>query len=169
MAAKTCSDASPRCDRRDPAGARSVVNEKEEAVLTIEKRADGVLHIVADGQLTTEDYAEFVPRFEKFAQAGPNAMRIELGPSFTGWSLAALWRDIRFDLRHWKQFGRMAVIGDKRWEKWGTDLTDPFVPGEMKFFERGSEAEADEWLRSRGGDAPADLQDPRPGQDGGSR
>ena len=117
-------------------------------MLTIEKRADGVLHIFADGQLTTEDYAGFVPRFETLAGEGPTAMRIELGPAFTGWSLAALWRDLKFDYRHREQFGRMAVIGDKRWEKWGTDLTNPLFPGEMRFFERGQEADAEEWLLS---------------------
>ena len=120
-------------------------------MLTIEKRPDAVLLIRADGQLTTEDYADFVSRFEELAQAAPNRMLIELGSAFTGWSIAALWRDIKFDLQHWKQFGRMAIIGDKRWERWGTDLIDPFFPAEMKFFERGSEAEAEEWLRSTTG------------------
>lgn len=117
-------------------------------MLTVEKRPDGVLLIRADGQLTTEDFAEFVPRFEELARSGPNPMRIELGPDFTGWSIAALWRDIKFDFQHWKQFGLIAVIGDKRWEDWGTKLTDPFFPGEMRFFERGSEAEAEAWLQS---------------------
>ena len=129
---------------------------KEEPVLTIEKRADGVLHIIADGQLTTGDYVGFVPKFEMLAGKGPSPMRIELGPGFTGWSLAALWRDLKFDYRHREQFGRMAVIGDKRWEKWGTELTSPFFPGEMRFFEHGREAEAEEWLRSSAAEASSD-------------
>lgn len=127
-------------------------------MLTVEKRADGTLEIHADGQLTTEDYAEFVPRFEALAKPGPNRMRIDLGPAFTGWSLAALWRDVEFDFRHRGELGRIALIGDKRWEKWGTDLSDPFFPGEMKFFERGSEAAAEEWLRSG-----AAVEDPEVG------
>ena len=117
-------------------------------MLTIEKRADGVLAIHADGQLTTDDYTNFVPRFEQLAQQGPTPMRIELGPDFSGWSLAALWRDLKFDYAHKAQFGRIAVIGDKRWEKWGMDLSNPLSPGEMRFFERGQEADAEEWLLS---------------------
>ena len=115
-------------------------------MLTIEKRPDGVLNIFADGQLTTDDYTDFVPRFEQLAQEGPSPMRIELGPDFSGWSVAALWRDLKFDYAHREQFGRMAVVGDKRWEKWGAELSNPFFPGEMRFFERGREAEAEEWL-----------------------
>ena len=119
-------------------------------MLTIEKRADGVLHIFADGQLTTEDYVDFVPRFEALAGSGPAPMLIELGPAFTGWSLAALWRDLKFDYRHREKFGRMAVIGDQRWEKWGTELTDPLFPGARRFFERLEAEQAEKWLRGGG-------------------
>ena len=119
-------------------------------MLTIDRRPDGILAIYADGQLTTDDYTQFVPRFEALAQGGPTPMRIELGQAFTGWSVPALWRDLKFDYRHGGQFGRTAVIGDKRWEKWGTQLTDPFFPGEMRFFERSRSDEAEQWLRGGG-------------------
>ena len=117
-------------------------------MLTMEKRSDGVLRIFADGQLTTDDYAAFVPRFEEFTRHGPAPLRIELGPDFTGWSLAVLWRNIRFDQTSGEQFGRIAVIGDGRWEQWGTELTDP-ASGQMRFFERGQEAGAEKWLLSQ--------------------
>ena len=119
-------------------------------MLTIEKRSDGVLQICADGQLTTDDYATFVPQFEQLARPGPVSIRIELGPDFSGWSLAVLWRNIEFDQTNGEQFGRMAVIGDSRWEQWGTELADPVSSAQMRFFERGQEAMAEEWLLSQG-------------------
>lgn len=115
-------------------------------MLTVERRPDGVLLIAADGLLTTEDYAEFVPRFEQLARPS-NPILIELGPNFTGWSLGGLWRDLKFDTRHGEQFGRMAVVGDKKWEQWGVELSNPIFPGEMRFFERGEEGRAEDWLR----------------------
>lgn len=117
-------------------------------MLTIEKPSDGVLRIFADGQLTTDDYAGFVPRFEQFARQGPVPLRIELGPDFSGWNLAVLWRNMKFDQTNEEQFGRIAVIGDSRWEQWGTELTDPASSGQMRFFERGQESLAEEWLLS---------------------
>ena len=114
-------------------------------MLKIEPRTDGVLHIVADGQLTTEDYVGFVPRFEQLAHPS-HPILIELGPNFTGWSLGGLWRDVKFDAAHLRQFGRMAVLGDKRWEKWGTEASDLLFPGEMRFFERENRRAAEEWL-----------------------
>ena len=114
-------------------------------MLTIEKRHDGVLYIVADGLLTTEDYTEFVPRFERLARPS-NPMLIELGPSFTGWSLGGLWRDLKFDTEHQEQFGRMAILGDKTWEKWATEASNPFFPGEMRFFGKDERSQAEDWL-----------------------
>ena len=119
-------------------------------MLTIDRRSDGILAIYADGQLTTDDYADFVPRFETLAQGGPTPMRIELGPAFTGWSVPALWRDLKFDYRHRGQFGRTAIIGDKRWEKWRTELTDPFFAGAVRFFDLSRSDEAEQWLRGAG-------------------
>ena len=115
-------------------------------MLTIARRPDGVLHILADGQLTAEDFGSFVPRFEALAGEGPAAMLIELGPGFSGWSPGGLWQDLRFDATHWRQFGRIAVLGDKRWEKWGTKASAPLFPGEMRFFEREKRRAAEEWL-----------------------
>ena len=118
-------------------------------MLTVERRPDGVLLIAADGLLTTEDYAEFVPRFEQLAHLS-NPVLIELGPNFTGWSLGGLWRDLKFDATHLRQFGRMAVLGDKQWEKWGTQASDLLFPGEMRFFERENRRAAEEWLHEPG-------------------
>ena len=115
-------------------------------MLTVDLRSDGVLHVVADGLLTTEDYVAFVPRFERLAQVA-SPILIELGSGFTGWTLGALWRDLKFDVEHQRQFGRMAVVGEKRWEKWGTAASNLIFPGEMRFFQREALADALSWLR----------------------
>ena len=123
-------------------------------MLTIDRGTDGVLYIFADGQLTTQDYANFVPRFEQLARLS-HPMSIELGPNFTGWSLGGFWRDLKFDAEHAEQFGRIAILGDKRWEKWGTEASDPFFPGEMRFFGNDEKGQAERWLRGafqEGGD-----------------
>ncbi|MBX3562687.1 MAG: STAS/SEC14 domain-containing protein [Sphingomonas sp.] len=122
-------------------------------MLTIDRRDDGVLRILAEGKLTADDLARFEPRFEALARSGPTPMLIELGPDFSGWTPCALWSDLSFDRRHRSQFGRIAIVGDKGWERWGTELTDPLFPGEMRFFDRGASDQAEAWLRGAGGRA----------------
>ena len=118
-------------------------------MLTIEKRADGVLRIHADGQLTTDSYADFVSRFEQFAKDEPGPMRIDLGPDFSGWSVAALWQDHKIGFAQEVLFRRIAVVGDRRWEEWGMELTGTALSGQMRFFEHGEEAGVEEWLMSQ--------------------
>lgn len=123
-------------------------------MLIIERRPDGLLHIRADGQLTTEGHTEFVPQCERLAHpSSPMLSKLESG--FTGWTLPALWRDLKFDAAHGDQFGRMAVIGDKKRETWGVEASDPFFPGEMRFFESARRDEAEAWARgsAAGGEA----------------
>jgi len=125
-------------------------------MLTIDRKPDGILVIKADGQLTTQDYVDFVPRFENLVGDRPTAMLIELGPEFTGWTLPALWRDVQFDVEHWRAFGRMAVVGDRLWEKWATETLRPVSPGSLRFFHEERD-EALAWLRGPAEGAPATI------------
>ena len=118
-------------------------------MLTIESGVEGLLHVYADGQLTTEDYVDFVTRFDWFISDGssPVAMRVELGPSFGGWNLDALFRDREFGLMPHRRIRRIAVVGDERWENWATGALYADLADEIRFFEREMRAQADDWLR----------------------
>ena len=118
-------------------------------MLTIETRPDGSLHILADGRLTADDYAELVPRFERLAK-GPTPILMELKPGFRGWTPSGLLRDLKFDLQHRKSFGPIAVIGRKRWERWLTAASTLLFPNEIRFFDAEARAEAEAWLARAG-------------------
>lgn len=117
-------------------------------MLTLRNEGD-LLRIRAGGRLSGEDYNKFVPEFERVERgsAGRIAMLIELEPDFTGWDLGGLWRELKFDARHKDSFGRIAIVGDKNWEEWGTKASDPLFTAEMRFFERDEIAAATRWAR----------------------
>lgn len=117
------------------------------------KDENGILHIQAKGELSEQGYDEFVPVFERVAgrKSGTVPMLIELSADFSGWDITGLWRDLKFDIRHKDQFGRIAIVGDKKWEEWGTKLTNPLFPDtEMKFFEPAERDLAEAWVRKAG-------------------
>lgn len=114
------------------------------------EEADGIVRVVAGGKLAAPDYDGFVPLFESVAarRLGPVPMLIELAPDFSGWDLGGLWRDLKFDARHKDKFGRVAIVGNKKWEEWGTKLSDPlFSSTEMRFFAPEQLVEAETWVR----------------------
>ncbi len=120
-------------------------------MLQIEDTKAGYLHISVDGELDASDYRDFVPRFEALARAKspPLPMLIELGSQFSGWSLAGLWQELKFDLTHAEVFGPIAVVGDNRWERWGTEVSDPFFNAELRYFETAHKHRAESWLTER--------------------
>lgn len=115
---------------------------------------NGLIRIRAAGKLEEEDYDRFVPEFERIADCAPGtvAMVIELAPDFGGWDLGGLWRDLKFDLRHKESFGRIAIVGDRKWEEWVTWVIDPLFRAEMQFFDPSERQVAETWART-GGDA----------------
>ena len=114
------------------------------------KEENGLLWIRAGGRLEDEDYNRFVPQFERIAEreAGTVPMVIELAPAFSGWDLGGLWRDLKFDVRHKDCFGRIAIIGDSKWEEWGTEMSSSLFRAEMKFFQPSQRSHAESWVRT---------------------
>lgn len=118
---------------------------------------DGLLTIRASGKLSGRDCDAFIPLFERVAAraVGTVPMLIELTPDFVGWDITGLWRDLKFDVRHKDQFGRIAIVGDRKWEDWGTTLLDPFFRADMRFFPRELIGEAETWVRRGEADRPS--------------
>jgi hypothetical protein len=114
-------------------------------MLSVEKRSDGVLHVVAEAWLRAGDYDGFVARFAQLAQK-PSAILMELRPGFRGWTLPGLVRDLRFDIEHRHRFGRIAVVGHRSWEKWLTGASALLFPYPIRFFYAAHRAEAEAWL-----------------------
>ena len=113
---------------------------------------NGLVRIQAGGTLDSSDYDRFVPQFERIAarEQGTVPMLIELSPDFSGWDLDGIWRDLKFDAKHKDIFGRIAIVGDDKWEEWGTKLFDPLFRAEMRFFTPSERDVAESWAREVG-------------------
>ena len=116
---------------------------------------DGLVRIKAGGTLDSTDYDEFVPQFERIATREPGTvpMVIELAPDFSGWDLGGIWRDLKFDAKHKDSFGRIAIVGDDKWEEWGTKLSNPLFRAEMRFFAPSKRDVAENWAKDEGNTA----------------
>jgi hypothetical protein len=119
-------------------------------MIKIEHLSDRSMIIIrASGTLTINDYEAAVPELQHAIELSDRPLRVLLRlEDFSGWEIGALWREIEFDLKYRKDFGRIAVLGDTTLEEWGTTLSAPFTKAEMQFFPSDQESEAYEWLRS---------------------
>ena len=66
---------------------------------------------------------------------------------FHGWTAGALWEDIKFDVRHFRDIERLALVGEKKWEKGMAVFCKPFTTAKVRYFERAKADEARAWLQ----------------------
>lgn len=111
------------------------------------------LEVIVTGKLTAEDYHRFVPEFEKLVrQHGKISVLFDM-LAFEGWDIRALWEDIRFDTKHFADIDKLAMVGDKQWEKWMSDFCRPFTKANIRFFEPTEIPRARQWIAARPGSA----------------
>jgi hypothetical protein len=116
-------------------------------MITIEHDRDNYLVCRVSGRLTEADYEAAVPEIENELLLRDDSLLLMIVlEDFRGWDIAALWEDLKFDVRHSGDFGRIAVLGNSTLEKWGTTLSKPFLGSEMRYFDLKDRAAARAWL-----------------------
>lgn len=112
----------------------------------IETNAGKVMEVQVKGKLTHEDYRQFTPEFERLVQQqGKIRVLFEMS-QFQGWEAKALWDDIKFDLKHFKDIERLAMVGEQKWQKWMAGFCKPFTTATIRYFEHNQAGDARAWL-----------------------
>lgn len=103
--------------------------------------------IRASGRLTHADYRDFVPQLEGIIdREGPLRLLVDLS-DFEGWELKAAWDDFLLGVKHVGDFERMAMIGDRDWQKIAARVTDALTGCAVRTFGERQWDEAWAWVR----------------------
>ncbi len=104
------------------------------------------LYLTARGTLEHEDYEIINPMLESalYGIRQPSIDALIDVRELKGWEARAAWDDLKLGLKHNNSFARIAVVGEKSWQKLLGKVGGWFVAGEVKTFE--TEAEAVAWL-----------------------
>lgn len=111
-----------------------------------ELSSSGGVEIHASGKLHRVDYDQFTPVLERLIREhGKVSILFEMH-DFHGWDAKALWEDLKFDVKHFSHFERLAFVGDKTWEKLMAMICRGFTTAKIRYFPSGKEDEARRWL-----------------------
>jgi hypothetical protein len=105
-----------------------------------------VLGFKMSGKLHDEDYKLFVPIVEAAIQAQGKVRLLAHFEDFHGWDLHALWDDTKFATRHCADVERIALVGDKAWEKWMAAVCKPFTLARIRYFDVKDAESAWQWV-----------------------
>lgn len=113
-----------------------------------EENGGKLVALVASGKLTKADYDYCIPEFERLIkQHGKLRVMLDIS-DFHGWiEGSALWEEMKFDFKHYNDFERIAVVGDKKWHQKIATFSKPFTKAAIQYFNHAESAEAMKWLR----------------------
>lgn len=120
-------------------------------MIEVMSEGDGdVLGLRATGKVTASDYCEvLVPavgtlldRFDRLK------VLFCIDEPFEGWNLRAAWVNTMFDVKHRKDFDKVAVVGAPRWEQWCVNIAASWLmSGELRTFDRERLDAAWRWVK----------------------
>jgi SpoIIAA-like len=112
----------------------------------IPQTSDKVLGFKMSGKLHDEDYKTFVPLVDAAIASQGKVRLLAQFHDFQGWDMHALWDDIKFSTTHCTKIERIALVGEKSWEKWMSAVCKPFTMAKIKYFDAAQIADAQKWL-----------------------
>jgi len=107
-----------------------------------------VLAIHLSGKLTKEDYQHFVPTVDRLIhEHGKIRVLVDMA-DFHGWTAGALWEDIKFDVKHFSDIERVAMVGEKKWQEGMSRFCRPFTSATIRYFEHSEADAARQWAEA---------------------
>lgn len=113
----------------------------------INELTDGnFLTVHVSGILSQADYKRFVPEFERLVREHGKLHLLFDMTGFHGLEAAAIWEEIKFDVKYLADIERCAMVGDMNWQMVMTWFSKPFMKATIHYFDHGHAAEARQWL-----------------------
>ncbi len=113
-----------------------------------EREAGKVLEVDVTGRLDKQDYEEFSPKVEQLIEKHGKIRVLLETHDFHGWNAGALWEDIKFNVKHFSDIERLAVVGEKKWEKGMATFCKPFTTAKVRYFATDQADEARQWIEA---------------------
>jgi SpoIIAA-like len=104
------------------------------------------VEIVLEARVSTEEFDRVATRLEAFIKRHGRVRVLEIVKDFEGMDAIAFWHDIKFSLRHVKDFSRVAIVANPDTRHLWSNLVAPFMACEVEHFAPSEVDAARDWL-----------------------
>jgi hypothetical protein len=105
------------------------------------------LEVTVTDRLQADDYQRLMPLVEECIAEQDKIRVLFVMRDFKGWNAGALWEDVKFDVKHFNDIDRLAMVGEKNWQEGMAVFCKPFTSADVRFFELSDLEEARRWLQ----------------------
>lgn len=113
----------------------------------IELQGKNILATKASGKLRKEDIEKIHPLVHNILDKGIKVRWYFEMEKFTGWDFPGLWEDLKMDTIHAKDYEKIAMVGDKKWQDWISQFMKPFTNADIKYFDLEDKERAKDWIK----------------------
>ncbi len=124
---------------------RSPIPDRDRALRHAWFPRDRIIWVALEGRISSDEYRAFAAWVETIlAETSPVSFLVDIG-RLEGVEPRAVLADLKFGLRHLKDFRKIALLGDETWVSRAAAFPNPF-PVKIKGFQPGGEEAAWGWL-----------------------
>ncbi|WP_327091748.1 STAS/SEC14 domain-containing protein [Nonomuraea sp. NBC_01738] len=111
---------------------------------------DGTIGFRAIGEITADDYqGTLLPNLDQALLDHEKVwLLFELGTEFKGYTLDALWADLRLGIEKFAAFERVALVTDLDWVRQAVSALGFLIPVKVRVFGTADEDAGRRWLIS---------------------
>lgn len=118
-------------------------------VQLITHRPDNIIGLDIDGWIDAEDIDRITKLIEPRLKQGERLRIYAEVNNWSGMSLGAFVKDLRFSLKHLQDFDKEAIVSDRKWLQALTAVSNTLFSGiEVKHFTLDEKEQALEWIIS---------------------
>lgn len=107
---------------------------------------NNVLGFEITGRVDSDDVAGMTKELEHAIESAGRVRVLLRLRDVDGVRPGAVWEDLKFTVKHGNDIERMAVQGDRDWERWLAKLTGVGAPTDVKYFALEEADDAWRWL-----------------------
>lgn len=112
----------------------------------LETQKDTIIAIKLQGKISKKDVEKIHPLIHKITEKGKKVNFYFEMHDFHGYEIKGLWADLKVDASHLSDYGKMVIVGEKKWQEWAAKAMDFFTSSEVKFFDFNKKEEALIWI-----------------------
>ena len=112
----------------------------------MENNSGNILQLDVSGKFVATDFQTLESTFQRLVKQYGKIRVLLRMHDFHGWEPVAFWDEVKFDLKHLSEIERLAIVGDKQWEKFLGVFGRPFTIAEIRYFDESALPAAGEWL-----------------------
>jgi hypothetical protein len=118
-------------------------------MLTIlDETTDALLAIRVSGKLTAEDFDIYRAQIrDRMQQTNAARLYFEM-VDFDGWQPGSFIENAVFDIIHGREYGKVAMVGEKKWQEWAARIASPVKKEGVHYFDLSDKEKAMAWVKA---------------------